>query len=93
VDPAIVARAGLQGVVIAEVAAGTPAAGAGFKVLDRKSGEPGDIIVAVNGRLVESLPTFAAEIDRSGIDSTPELTVMRDGKERKVKVKVVDLAR
>jgi 2-alkenal reductase len=93
VDPAIVARAGLTGVVIDYVAPGTPAAGAGFKPVNRKTGEPGDIIIAVNGRVVESLPTFAAEIDRSGIDSTPELTVLRDGKERKVKVKVVDLAK
>ena len=75
------------------VAPNTPAAGAGFKPANLQTGVPGDIIVAVNGRTVESLPTFAAEIDRAGIDSTPELTVMRDGKERKVKVKVVDLAR
>jgi hypothetical protein len=41
---------------------------------------------------VESLPTFAAELDRVGIDKIAELTVVRDGKERRVKVKVVDLA-
>jgi 2-alkenal reductase len=41
---------------------------------------------------VESLPTFAAELDRVGIDQVAELTVVRDGKERRVKVKVVDLA-
>jgi 2-alkenal reductase len=91
INPALVARAGLTGVVIAAVAPNTPAASAGFKVANLKTGEPGDIIVAVNGRMVASLPTFAAEIDRAGIDSTPELTVVRDGKERKVKVKVVDL--
>jgi 2-alkenal reductase len=90
VNPVVVARAGLTGVVIAAVAPNTPAASAGFKVVNSK-GEPGDIIIAVNGRPVESLPTFAAEIDRAGIDSTPELTVVRDGKERKVKVKVIDL--
>jgi len=42
---------------------------------------------------VPSLPAFAAEIDRTGIDNAAELTVVRDGKERKVRVKVVDLAR
>ncbi len=93
VNPAIVARAGLMGVVIANVAPGTPAAEAGFKNADLKTGVPGDVIVAVNGRPVETLPTFAAEIDRAGVGSTPELTVMRDGKERKVKVRVVDLAK
>ncbi len=93
IDPAIVARAGLQGVVIDYVAPGTPAATAGFKGVDRQRGIPGDIITAVNGRRVESLPMFAAEIDRSGVDSSPELTVVRDGQERKLRVKVVDLTR
>jgi 2-alkenal reductase len=77
-------------VVIAAVAPNTPAASAASRSVNEK-GMPGDIIIAVNGRPVESLPTFAAEIDRAGIDSTAELTVVRDGKERKVKVKVIDL--
>jgi len=80
-------------VVIAGVNEGTPAASAGFKSANMKKGEPGDIITAVNGRPIESLPNFAAEIDRAGIGSTVELTVERDDKARKVKVKVVDLAR
>ena len=93
VDPNIVARAGIAGVVIAGVNEGTPAASAGFKPANMRSGEPGDIITAVNGRPVESLPNFAAEIDRAGIGNTVELTVERDDKPRKVKLKVVDLAR
>ena len=47
----------------------------------------------MNGRPVESLPTFAAELDRVGVDNLAELTVIRDGKERRVKVKVIDLGR
>jgi len=78
--------------VIAGVNEGTPAAGAGFKPANMKKGQAGDIIIAVNGRPVESLPNFAAEIDRAGIGSTVELTVERDDQSRKVKVKVVDLA-
>ena len=92
VHPDVVARAGITGVVIAKIQAGTPAAQAGLKPLDPRSGDLGDVIVAVNGRLVESLPTLAAELDRVGIDNTAELTVVRDGKERRVRVKVVDLA-
>jgi S1-C subfamily serine protease len=49
------------------------------------------VIVAVNGRAVPSLPTFASELDRVGIGREAELTVIRDGKERRVKVKVVDV--
>ena len=47
----------------------------------------------MNDRKIESLATFAAEVDRAGVDSTAELTVLREGKEHKLKVKVVDLAK
>jgi 2-alkenal reductase len=89
----IVARAGLTGVVVADVMRGSPAAEAGLRPVDRKTGEVGDVIVAVNGRPVEAMGTFAAELDRAGIDSTAELTVQRDKKERKVRVKVIDVQR
>jgi 2-alkenal reductase len=93
IDPMIVARAGLTGVVIAEVVRGTPAAEAGLRPVDRKTGEVGDVIIAVNGRPVEAMGTFAAELDRAGIDNTAELTVQREKKERKVRVKVIDVQR
>jgi 2-alkenal reductase len=93
VDPVIAARAGLTGVVISDVMRGTPAAEAGLAPVDRKTGDVGDIIIAVNGRPVETIGTFAAELDRAGIDSTAELTVVRGSKERKVRVKVVDVQR
>ena len=92
VHPDLVARAGITGVVIAGITSGTPAAAAGLQPLDRRTGKLGDVIIAVNSRLVESLPTLAAELDRVGVDNVAELTVVRDGKERRVRVKVIDLA-
>ena len=92
VHPELVERAGITGVVIASIQPGTPAAHAGLMPLDQRRGKLGDVIVAVNGRPIESLPTLAAELDRVGIDNVAELTVLRDGKERRVKVKVIDLA-
>jgi 2-alkenal reductase len=91
VRPDLVERAGIAGVVIAEVRRGTPAARAGLRPLDRASGNLGDIIVAVNGKRIETLSSFVTELDRAGIGSTVELTVMRDDKERRVKVQVVEL--
>jgi 2-alkenal reductase len=93
VHPDLVARAGITGVVIARVQPNSPAAQAGLQPISGGRGNVklGDVIVAVNGRLVESLPTFAAELDRVGIDNLAELTVVRDGRERKVKVKVIDI--
>jgi len=91
VRPDLVARAGISGVVIARVGAGTPAAQAGLRPFDQRTVEIGDVIVAVNGRRVETLSTFVAELDRVGVDNTTELTVERDGKQRRVRLKVIDL--
>lgn len=93
VRPDLVARAGISGVVVGDVGRGTPAAAAGLKPLNRRTGEVGDVIVAVNGRRVDTLSTFVAELDRVGIDNTAELTVASAGAERKVRVKVIDLVR
>ncbi|GIL05131.1 MAG: 2-alkenal reductase [Betaproteobacteria bacterium] len=91
VRPDLVARAGISGVVIAAVGRGTPAAEAGLQPLNQRSGDLGDVIVAVNGRRVETVSQFAAELDRVGIDKTAELTVVRGGKQRQVRVRVIDL--
>src|SRR5258708_9644822 len=64
-DPDQVARAGIQGVVSVPVNLGSPAATAGLEPTGGKG--LGDLLVAVNGRPVEALPTFAAELDRVGI--------------------------
>jgi 2-alkenal reductase len=93
IDPVLAARAGFSGIVVAEVLRGSPAATAGLVPVDRRTGEVGDVIVAVNGRPVEQMGTFAAELDRAGIDNVAELTVIREGKERKVRVKVIDVQR
>ena len=91
VRPDLVARAGISGVVIASVGAGSPAAQAGLQPIDQRSGALGDVIVAVNGRRVDTLSTFVTELDRAGIDSMVELTVERDGKARTVTLRVIDL--
>jgi len=93
VRPELVARAGLSGIVVAEVERGSPAAEAGLVPLNRRNGELGDIIVAVNGRAIDSLSGFVAELDKAGIDNQAELTVRRGERERKVKVRVIDLVR
>ena len=91
VPPQLVERAGLSGVVINSVSRGSPAAKAGLQPLNERTGDLGDIIVGVNGRRIETLSAFVAELDRVGIDNVAELTVVRNGKERRVPVRVVDL--
>ncbi|HSN22297.1 MAG TPA: trypsin-like peptidase domain-containing protein [Usitatibacter sp.] len=93
VDPDLVASAGIKGVVIARVQQGSPAARAGLKPFDPRSGDLGDVIVAVDGHAVASLPEFGAELDRAGIDREADLTVVRGGKPRHVRVKIVAVER
>lgn len=93
VNPERVERAGIAGVVIAEVRRGTPAAEVGLRAMNPKTGDLGDVIIGVNGKRVEALSDFVAELGRSGVDSVVELTVLRDDHERKVRVKVIEVGR
>jgi 2-alkenal reductase len=93
VDPGLVARNNIKGVVMDSIVRGTPAAEAGLQAYSRRTGELGDVITAVNGRSTDTLSTFVAELDRVGVGNTAELTVMREKKERKERVKVIDLNR
>ena len=77
--------------VLAEVGRGTPAAAAGLIPYNRRNGDLGDVIIGVNGRPVETLSTFVSELERAGVNNTVELTVARNERERKVRVKVIDL--
>jgi 2-alkenal reductase len=89
--PEIVARAGILGVVIQQVMPGSPAARSGLTATSPRQQQVADVIVAVNGRAVEAPSQLANELDRVGIGNTAELTIVRDRKQRKVTVKVVDL--
>ncbi len=90
INPELVASNGISGVVIGAVVRGSPAATAGLRPYVERTGELGDVIVAVNGHPVETFSTYFAELDRIGIGNTAELTLQRNGKERKVKLKVID---
>lgn len=93
IDPALVARNNIKGVVMESVARGTPADEAGLQPYSRRTGDLGDVITAVNGRATDTLSTFVAELDRVGVGNTAELTVMRGKVERKERVRVIDLNR
>ncbi len=95
VDPGLAARWGIKGVVIASVRRGSPAAEAGLKPLKRRGNQAdlGDVIVAVNGRNIDTFSTYFAELDRVGIGNVAELTITNDGKTRKERVKVIDTNR
>jgi 2-alkenal reductase len=93
VRPDLVEHAGIAGVVIAEVRRGTPAAEAGLRPMNAKTGNLGDVIIGVNGKRIEGLSGFVAELGRIGVDTVADLTVLRDDKERHVKVRVIEVGK
>ncbi|HZD00861.1 MAG TPA: trypsin-like peptidase domain-containing protein [Actinomycetes bacterium] len=65
---------GRPGALINEVVSGSPADKAGLQV--------GDLVVAVNGRQVQSMDDLAAQVRLLGASQRAQLTVVRDGKEQ-----------
>lgn len=71
----------------------SPARAAGLLPLDPRTGQLGDVIVAVNGQRVLGLSSFVGELDRVGIGNVAELSVERGETQRKVRLKVIDVPR
>ena len=85
--------AGIEGVVIWQALPNSPAARAGLRGVDQRTGEIGDIIVGANGRPVRRLSDLAKAIEQAGIGKPVELTVERDGRPVTVRVDVADVGR
>ena len=80
---------GVPGVVVLKVNPGSAAAAAGLrgaKLGPEGSVVPGDIITAVNGKPVDSVPKLIARIDDYKVGEKVKLTVKRDGKDVDVEV-------
>lgn len=69
-----------QGVVIAQVEPGSPAAEAGLR--------PGDVVIEVNGEAVTSAQALRTAVGLTQVGETLKLRVEREGKARQVEVKV-----
>lgn len=72
-----------QGALIGQVLADGPAQGAGIKT--------GDIIVAFNGQPVAHSSDLPLMVGRTRPETTVSLTVIRDGKEKNLSVKIKEL--
>jgi S1-C subfamily serine protease len=67
-----------QGAFVAEVVEGSAAAAAGI--------QSGDVIIAVNNNRIRTFADLIARVGTVGADQDIEVTVLRDGKERKLEV-------
>jgi S1-C subfamily serine protease len=87
-------RAGVEGVVVYEVAPGSPADKAGLegvRVGPRRSVVLGDVIVAVDGKAVRSQDDLADAFEAAGPGHEVTLTVEREHARREVKVTLAAL--
>jgi 2-alkenal reductase len=92
----LAARAGVQGVMVADVEPGSPASEAGLLGYNARSGEMGDVITAVNGYAVGSAAALTQALEALGINGVAQLTVVRQvfpdqRRERRVALRVADM--
>jgi S1-C subfamily serine protease len=83
---------GIQGVAVQEVTAGSPADKAGIIGLQegrRRRLRLGDVIVFVNGQRVRTVDDLMYAFEAAGVGSDATLTLTRDGKERTLRVPVI----
>lgn len=90
---AAAARLGIEGVVVLRTFPGSPAAKAGLRGVDPRTGEIGDIIVGVNGSPVRRLSEFTAALEKAGVGGPVRLTIERDGRTIDMQVNVADVGR
>jgi S1-C subfamily serine protease len=90
-DDSILRRAGIPGVLIRDVAAGSAADKAGLLPTRRdRYGRIllGDIIVAVDGKEVGDSDDLYRALDQKAVGQTAKVTVLRDGKKRELTVRL-----
>jgi 2-alkenal reductase len=91
-DERVAAQLGIRGVVVLGVRRGSPADAAGIRPFDPRSPEPGDTIVAVEGKPTYTLADLAAALDDAGVGKDVTIKLQRGNAQREVKVRVIDLA-
>jgi 2-alkenal reductase len=92
-NEAAATRAGVEGIVIVRVAAGSSAERAGLQGIDPATNAIGDVIVGLNDKPIRRLPELTDALEQIGVGKQVTLTVRRDGRERKVELEVMDIGR
>ncbi len=84
----VTGRLGVEGVLVLRVIPGSPAAAAGIRgaTIDAEGITPGDIIVAVGGKPVDSVAKLLSRLDDFQVGDTVPVTLLRDGAETELGV-------
>lgn len=90
-DEVIAAQLGVNGVIVADVVPGSPAARAGLAGIDPSTGAIGDIIVEADDTPVRRLSDLTEKLESAGLGGSVQLTVLRDGRRSTIEVTIVDV--
>lgn len=90
-DQSITARLGVDGVLVWETVNASPAARAGVRGSDPRTGTVGDIIVSAEGRPVRRLADLTNQLDRLGVGAEIGLTLRRGDRTVEVSVPIEDI--
>lgn len=89
----VATRLGVEGVVVIQVAPGSPADRSGIRGLDATTGALGDVIVEINGKSVRMLSDLTDAIEQVGVGRSVRLSVRRGAQSRSVETEIVDISR
>jgi S1-C subfamily serine protease len=92
-NESVATRLGAEGVVIVNVAPGSPAERAGLRGVDLARGAIGDVIVEVNGKPVRRLADLTDVLEKTKPGETVTLQVVSGSGRRNVSVGVIDVSR
>ena len=91
VNRLLVERLGVTGVVVLRVTPGSAAESAGLRGVRRSDDGrivAGDIIVAINGTAVDSVARLVSRLDDYQVGDAVRLTVLRDGRQTEVSIRL-----
>ena len=87
----VAAQMGINGLVVMSTVEGSPAARAGLRGVDQRTGLIGDVIVSANGKPVRRLADLARVLQDAGVGKSVRLGVLRGNRMFDVDMDVVDI--
>ncbi len=87
----VTAQMGIDGLIVMSTVDGSPAARAGLRGVNQRTGVLGDVIVSANGKPVRRLADLARVLQEAGVGSKVRIGVMRANRVTEIELDVVDI--
>jgi S1-C subfamily serine protease len=84
-------RLGVEGIPVLRTLPNSPAARAGLRGVDTRTGTLGDVIISVNGKPVQRLSDLTNELDEIGVGHDVKLGILHNNHSETITVTVADV--